>query len=188
MGRDRSPAIARGFTLLELIVTLAVLGIAIAVVTPAIGRGTDGLRTRAEVASFAATLRHARERAIATQRPFRVSIDGENHRISVVAPPTMTIGMSSTTSAVSPAPATTLSPSRSTSNKLETVRDAEVNETRALSPRLAVEALQAPEVVFDPRGTASGGDFRLTSGNVVYRVTVDRLTGRVKSERQSEPQ
>ena len=68
---------ARGFTLLELIVTLAVLALAVAVVTPAIGRGTDGLRARAEVAGFAATLRHAREQAITTQRPYRVVVDND---------------------------------------------------------------------------------------------------------------
>jgi len=85
MGRPSE--VARGFTLLELIVTLAVLAIAAAVVTPAIGRGTEALQARAEVAGFAATLRHARERAIKVQRTHLVVVDpkGRVARIEVLS-------------------------------------------------------------------------------------------------------
>jgi type II secretion system protein H len=153
----RPPEVARGFTLLELVVTLLVLALAVAVVTPAIGRGTEAVRARAEVAGFAATLRHARERAITSQRPHLVVIDPEGHRLSVVVP---------------------ADDGGST--------EPEVRQTRAFSSRLTVEAVERPalEVRFDARGVASGGDFRLTSGGIVYRVTVDRLTGRVRSVRE----
>jgi general secretion pathway protein H len=154
MGHGTSTAeVERGFTLLELIVTLAVLAVTAAVVAPAIGRGTDSLKARAEVASFAATLRHAREKAITTQRPHRVEVDTEAHRVSIVAPPA-------------------------------SEEDKEVRETRTLSSRLTIEASPSPEVTFDPRGIATGVDFKLTSGGIVYLVTVDQLTGRVKSARQ----
>jgi general secretion pathway protein H len=146
------PEIA-GFTLLELIVTLAVLGLAAAVVTPAIGRGTEALQARAEVAGFAATLRHARERAITSQRVQRVVVDPEGRRMSIVSPPA-------------------------------TPEEKETRETRALSPRVTIDPIQGTEVSFDARGLASGGDFKLTSGGIVYHVTVDRLTGRVRSARE----
>ena len=148
------PEVARGFTLLELIVTLAVLALAVSVVTPAIGRGTETLRARAEVAGFAATLRHAREQALTSQRTHRVTIDTEGHRMAIVAAPASATD--------EPAP----------------------RETRTLSSRLTIEALQSPDVVFDARGMTSGGEFKLTSGGIVYRVTVDRLTGRVRSVRE----
>jgi general secretion pathway protein H len=147
------PEVARGFTLLELIVTLAVLALAAAVVTPAIGRGTDALQARADVAGFAATLRHARERAITSQRTHRVVVDADGHRVSIVAPAASS-------------------------------EDKEVRETRTLSPRLTIDAPKGTEVTFDARGLASGADFKLTSGGIVYRVTVDRLTGRVRSTRE----
>ncbi len=38
-------------------------------------------------------------------------------------------------------------------------------------------------VQFDARGGSSGGDFRLSSGTITWRVTVDALTGRVRSSR-----
>ena len=149
----RRTEVAAGFTLLELIVALAVLGVALAVVTPMIGRGTDGLRARAEVASFAATLRHARELAMSTQRTRRVVFDREANRLSLVA----------------------------AGSSLE---ERDGGESRALPWRLIVEPQQATEVIFDARGGASGGEFKLTSGGIVYRVSVDRLTGRVKSVRE----
>jgi general secretion pathway protein H len=66
---------ARGFTLLELIVTLLVVAMAVALVAPAIGRSTEAVRTRAEVSGFSATFRHAREQAITTQQPFTVVVN-----------------------------------------------------------------------------------------------------------------
>src|SRR5262249_30312555 len=72
-----------GFTLLELIVTLAILAVVIAMVTPSIGRGTDAVRMRAEVAGFSVMLRHARERAIVSQKPQAVVVDPISQRVSV---------------------------------------------------------------------------------------------------------
>jgi general secretion pathway protein H len=66
---------ARGFTLLELIVTLLIVAVAVGLVAPAIGRSTEAVRTRAEVAGFSATFRHAREQAITTQQPFTVVVN-----------------------------------------------------------------------------------------------------------------
>jgi len=142
---------AGGFTLLELIVTLAILAVVMAVVMPSIGRGTEAVRTRAEVAGFAAMLRHARERAIVSGKPQAVVIDPTNQRISMRAGGP----------------------------------DGDVRETRPIPERMIVEATPPPAltVQFDARGGSSGGDFRLRSGAVGYRVTVDALTGRVRSNR-----
>jgi general secretion pathway protein H len=143
---------ARGFTLLELVVTLAVLALAVGLAVPTIGRSTEAIRVRAEVAGFAAMLRHARERAIVTSTPQAVVVDPEARRIS----------------------------------RLAGGPDGEVRETRVLSERLSLEASPPPALVvrFEPQGGGSGGDFRLTAGTVVYRVSVDALTGRVRSQRQ----
>src|SRR5256712_14221501 len=59
---------SRGFTLLELIITLLVVAVAVGLAAPTIGRSTAGMRARAEVAGFSATLRHAREQAITTRQ------------------------------------------------------------------------------------------------------------------------
>jgi type II secretion system protein H len=152
MGRGEAITAERGFTLLELVVTLGVVALVVALAIPTIGRSTESVRVRAEVAGFSALLRHARERAIVTNKPQAVVVDANAHRISVRAGGP----------------------------------DGEVRETRALPERLSVEATPPPALTvrFEPQGGSSGGDFRLTSGTITYRVTVDALTGRVRSIRQ----
>lgn len=152
MGRGEAISNQRGFTLLELIITLLVIALAVGLTVPAIGRSTESLRVRAEVAGFSAMLRHARERAIVTRTPQAVVIDPAAHRVS----------------------------------RRAGGPEGEVRETRPLSEHLTVAAEPPPALTvrFEPQGGSSGGDFRLASGGVVYRVTVDALTGRVRSARQ----
>lgn len=149
VARSRFPG-AAGFTLFELIVTLFVVALALGLAVPIVGRTSETLQARAQVAGFSATLRHAREKAITTRRPHAVVVDPAEHRVRVVA------GAD------------------------------EVQETRALSERLQIQATPPPALTvrFDPEGTSSGGNFRLTAGATTYRVTVDPVTGRVRSERQ----
>ncbi|HEU4368557.1 MAG TPA: GspH/FimT family pseudopilin [Methylomirabilota bacterium] len=151
MGHRAALTCRRGFTLLELVVTLSVLALAVGVAVPTIARSTEAVRLRADVAGFSALLRHARERAIVTRTSQAVVVDPAGRRVSLVAGGPQ----------------------------------GEVRETRALPERLIVEAEPPPALVvrFEPQGGSSGGDFRLTSGRVVYRVTVDALTGRVRSNR-----
>ena len=128
---------------------LFVVALAAAVAGPVIGRTTDGIRMRTEVAGFSATLRHAREQAVATQRPHRVEIDLREHRMTVIADAS------------------------------------DVQLTRPLARQLTVEAFppQALTVNFEPYGVSTGGDFRLSTGSVLYLINVDPLTGRVRITR-----
>ena len=147
---QQSKVDARGFTLLELIVTLVVLAVAVGLVAPTIGRSTETLRARAEVAGFSATFRHAREQAITTRQPYTVAVNPTNRLVIV------------------------------------TTGEDEVRWTRTLSSRVDIRA-ETPgslAVRFDPQGTSSGGEYRLSSGKITYRVTVDPVTGRVRNQRE----
>ena len=149
MGKQPEVGI-RGFTLLELIVTLLVVAIAIGLVAPAIGRSMDTVRTRAQVAGFSATFRHAREQAITTQQQHTVVVNPASRILTV------------------------------------TTGEDDVRWTRALSNRLTIEVAspEALTVRFAPQGTSTGGQFRVRSGAVTYRVTVDAVTGRVRNHRE----
>lgn len=129
---------------------LFVLALATGLTVPALNRSTESLRIRAEVAGFSATLRHAREQAIVTQRPHAVVVNPAEHRITVVADET------------------------------------EVRASRALAARLVVEATPPPALTvrFDPHGTSTGAEFRLSASGQVWLVSVEPLTGRVKTVRQ----
>jgi type II secretion system protein H len=141
----------RGFTLLELIITLFVVALVTAIAVPTIGRSTEAVRVRADVAAFSAMLRHARERAITTRKVQAVVVDPAAHRVNIVS------GSG----------------------------EGEVRESRALPERLEITATPPPALTirFDPQGVSSGGEFRLAIGTIAYRVTVDALTGRVRSDR-----
>lgn len=151
MGQHREVAVrrSRGFTLLELVLTLFVVALAVALAVPAIGRATETIRARADAAAFTALLRHAHERAITTRERLSVVVDPAERRVTIAS--------------------------------AEAVR-----ETRTLSPRVRIEASPPPALTvrFEPGGWSSGGDFRLTSGPVSYRVTVDAVTGRVRTQRE----
>ncbi len=65
----------RGYSLLELVVVLAILAVTTAVVAPAVGRTADDVRVRAELAGLAAFLRTAREQAVTRQQTLEVTLD-----------------------------------------------------------------------------------------------------------------
>jgi general secretion pathway protein H len=74
---------SRGFSLMELMVVLAILAVAAAVVAPSVGRTADGVRARAEVGAVAAFLRSAREQAVARQQALEVRADDATHALLV---------------------------------------------------------------------------------------------------------
>jgi prepilin-type N-terminal cleavage/methylation domain-containing protein len=93
---------ARGFTLLELIVTLVVVAVAVGLVAPTIGRSTETLRARAEVAGFSATFRHAREQAITTRQAFTVLVNPRSHLLTVTTGEAKSAGLARSRSASDP--------------------------------------------------------------------------------------
>lgn len=147
---SREELAAPGFTLLELVVTLSLIALAVGLVLPAIGRSTEAVRARAEIAGFSAVLRHAREQAITRRQPHKVVVDPGARRVTILG------------------------------------GDDEIRGTRVFSERLTIEVVSAPSLTvrFEPEGSASGGEFRLTSGTTAYRVAVDAVTGRVRATRE----
>jgi prepilin-type N-terminal cleavage/methylation domain-containing protein len=143
----------RGYTLIEVVVVLAVLAVAAAVVGPAVGRAANGVKARAEVAAVAGFLRSAREQAVTRQRPYEVVLEPEARALVL----------------------------RGTGREA----DGSVQASRYLSPRLrmAAEPASARQVTFLPQGMSSGARFRIDApGRRAYLVTVDALTGRVRTE------
>jgi prepilin-type N-terminal cleavage/methylation domain-containing protein len=77
--------VRRGYTLIETTVVLLVLALAAGVAAPAIGRGLDAIRLRAEVAGVASFLRAARERAITQRHALDVRIDEAGRTLTLNA-------------------------------------------------------------------------------------------------------
>lgn len=70
-----------GYSLMELVVVMALLAIVAALVAPAVGRTAEDVMARAEVASVAAFLRGAREQAVSRQQALEVSLDRDAHSL-----------------------------------------------------------------------------------------------------------
>ena len=74
---------ARGLTLLELVVVLAVLATVTVFALPSIRRGSDGLQLRAGAGRVASLLREARQQAVTQRRPTRVALE-PSHRAATL--------------------------------------------------------------------------------------------------------
>jgi general secretion pathway protein H len=91
-----------GFTLLEMIIVLVILGLAVGI---AVSRGpprSHGLEVRGLVAAVAEALRGARGRAIATNRTVLVAVNGERGSLTVAGGPTIQVPLGLDLSAALP--------------------------------------------------------------------------------------
>jgi type II secretion system protein H len=75
----------RGFTLIELVVTLFILSLAATVVAPSVVTGVETLRARTEAAGIATFLRGAREQAVTHNRAYEVRVRSDEGVIELRA-------------------------------------------------------------------------------------------------------
>jgi general secretion pathway protein H len=146
---------AKGYSLMELVVVLAILAVAAALVAPAVGRTVDDVRARAEVAAVAAFLRTAREQAVTRQQVVEVTLAPDAHALLLQRP----------TRDGQPA-----APTRRAFSALLRV------EGSALSPGVTFlphGMSSGARFAVEPPGPRA------------YVVTVDALTGRVSTQRVS---
>jgi len=74
---------ASGFTLLELLVVLLLIGLLTALVFPSMGRGMGALKLKTSSRDIVATLRLARSKAITEQKIYWVSFNLERNQIEL---------------------------------------------------------------------------------------------------------
>ncbi len=73
----------RGFTLLELLVVLFIMGLGLAFVLPSVSRGLEGLSLTAAAREMAAVYRGAREEAVARQETKVALLSVEGDRVAM---------------------------------------------------------------------------------------------------------
>lgn len=76
---------ADGFTLLELLVVLAILGVVVGLAVPLFARAMPGMQLQAGARAVAAELRSARGRAIAANDEFIVAVDVQRRTVGSIA-------------------------------------------------------------------------------------------------------
>jgi general secretion pathway protein H len=78
---------AGGFTLMELLVVLAILGLAVVLAMPTLGRLLPGLELRTEARDVASALREARASAIGRNEEVTIVLDRERGLLQVAGKP-----------------------------------------------------------------------------------------------------
>ena len=76
MGNTRA-----GFTLIELVVVLVLIGISVALVAPTISKSHERAQFRKDIRTISAMLTLARSQAIAHKTPYALSIDIDKQRV-----------------------------------------------------------------------------------------------------------
>ena len=144
-----------GYTLIELVLVMAVLAVASMVAAPAVGRAVDGIRVRTEVAGIASFLRSVREQAVTRRQAHEVALDAEQRTLLVRRVGRDAISGGETRRQLSP----------------------------LLHLKPLTGSFPQP-ITFMPQGNSSGGSFRIeATGPRAYVITVDPLTGRVTTKR-----
>lgn len=145
-----------GFSLLELIVVLLLLGLASVLVAPSFTRGLSGIQLETSTRDVITLMRHARSEAIARQQVFRVVL-GEEDPLSVKYFLTNDFG--------------------------ETIREREL--PKGFQFQVADDLRLPLTVSFYPNGRSSGAAFGIKNKRGKSTdVVVDTITGFAKLERR----
>jgi len=74
----------KGFTLLEMLITLTVITLVVAVAYPSLSRGTTALSLRTTSRDILSILRYTREKAVTEQAGMRVVLDQDNQSVLMI--------------------------------------------------------------------------------------------------------
>jgi general secretion pathway protein H len=156
--RDNPISRTAGFTLLELLVVLAIAGMLVALVPAAVSAVVPGTKARVAAYDFASTLRDARNLAISQSTPVDVVLDLESASYAIADSPPSVLprGMA----------------------LVIQERSGYVSETRRVARQSNFDREEPVTLRFYPDGSCSGLDVRLgPEDGGGYVVAVDWLFG-----------
>jgi len=159
-----------GFTLIELIIVLVIIGIASGLVGIMIGRGSDGLEMKTVTKEISSVLRYARNHSVSEKRTYCFVINKEEGAIRLYA--------------------------HEDETENENEEDNEEKEMLPVIDRPLPEDLlisiddddsDVLYMEFFPQGNSSGGTIKLENENGLhFFIDVNRITGKVEVFRDEE--
>jgi general secretion pathway protein H len=165
--RDRNRKDEAGFTLVELLVVVFIIGAASALVGVTLSESMEDLHLKTLTKEISASMRYARSRAVAEKKTYSLVIDAGDRRYGLY------------TGAVTRRPG-------ADSGGLEMPAWKTVS-LRAFPEGISVVNDGGDRVLridFSPQGGSTGGKIQIWNRKRVgYRITVERLTGRVEARK-----
>ena len=147
-----------GFTLVEIIIVLFIIGIASGLVGIWISRGSGNLEIRKFTKDISAVLRYARTRAVSEKKIYSFVIDREEQKCRLYV-------------------------EDSDYKKVELVMDRDIPEN--LQMMLQDSDEESSNIDFFPRGNSTGGIIEiLKETGTGYLIGINRITGKVDVEKQ----
>jgi general secretion pathway protein H len=155
------PSCSRGFTLLEILVVMIILGIAAGVTGLVINNSSGGVEIKKAAQEISATLRYARSRAISEKKSFYFAINNVS----------MTYGLYDFM--VRAGEDEDLKHINLAHRLPKNIRQVKFNEAEH----------ELFQIEFSALGSSSGGVMEIRDDSRRYVISVNRLTGRVKVEK-----
>lgn len=175
LGPARRAAPLRGYTLLEILIVVVLLGLASAVVIPQIG-STDVLRVQAAVRTLVADITFAQSDALARQQTRAIVFDVAGNRYTLVEVPGNT---------VDPVNNTMYSVDFNNSRKFHNARLQAANFDGGAT--LLFDELGGPIATPGATTPGAGGTVTISGSGSIFDVTVEAYTGRTTVVRVSGP-
>lgn len=175
----------RGFTILEIVVVVALMGLIAAIAGPRIGSGLKGTENRTSIRKFAAALRAARMTAVSRKARVLVVAELDGNRCEFRFQPAGRRGnKSSSLPGGSSMPGQVSGTDRTIPEifqaPLELTGDVRFKGFRTPDSTTNAERAAA---MFLPHGNSTGGTFYIGSENgPSHQVIIDPVTGRVHTE------
>lgn len=169
-----------GYTLIEAVVVLAILGIALSLVTPMVFRGISGTRLKATARRMTSAIRYARNLAITRRAAvyFAVDLDSETYSLQVLARDMPKLPTAPTPDGGVPAPGDDGGAAKIT-GKTETIEPPV--EIISFTDTGGHQSLDGSfGIVFFPKGNSTGGAIEIGKPDSQHLLlTIDPVTSNV---------
>ncbi|MEW6380862.1 MAG: GspH/FimT family pseudopilin [bacterium] len=188
----------KGFTLIELVIVIVIMGAAMALAAPKIGKSLEKMQLRSAARRLSAVLRYARQMAISRKKEYTVTFP-DDHTYVYLSVIRETGGDDGDQTVEDPNAAQGKADLGEQGIKDREVKIDlyEVLKTKDVSISCQDQGEEEPmqdesgmvgEIIFYPKGESSGGKITLAMKelNLAYQIDVDPITGRVKVDRATE--
>ncbi|KPK32608.1 MAG: hypothetical protein AMK70_10315 [Nitrospira bacterium SG8_35_1] len=179
-----SPALQKGFTLLELLIVLIVIGVAAGIAGLMVARDPGGLELRTTAKDISAVLRYARNHAVSEKKDFVFEIDEEDRVYRLLTEKTKKISAEGEPGEDAGEMSEVIASDDDEEDSKIVVISKEIPE--GLEVRFHESDEEIPELVFSPQGHSSGALIKVSSDTEkAYYIKVNRITGKVVIEEEN---